>query len=341
MLKSCGSASGWTRRAYLPERSIEVWEATNRRHFAVQGVEPLTWEIVPPHRELARHSLLLLMPALYDAVGNPLRRLGDHDIRRLDLYEWLLVEFVRREVVKHQGLLAPSAEAEAVDKELGRLGVIAMGMFNRRSQNLTADQADSDIDGLLGEGGSTRLFGRFFFVHPAQAVVAEERLRSYEFLHATFGEYLVARLLCDEVRRVLAEWERTGATRGDGDMSYPLLSFVPLSDRAEVRDNIRELFRPGGSRWHGSLPGLLRTQFQRGGDQVKATKTCPGEAVQECGEQRAVRPGELWLVGLSLQHGQLVAQRQDLGVLVAIAHRQELVGGVVVAGTGPGCPHYC
>ncbi|ADI12988.1 hypothetical protein SBI_09870 [Streptomyces bingchenggensis BCW-1] len=37
------------------------------------------------------------------------------------------------------------------------------------------------------------------------------------------------------------------------------------------------------------------------------TKMDLGEAVQEGGEQRMVWPGEFWFVGLSLQHGQLMA----------------------------------
>src|SRR5262245_58586026 len=49
----------------------------------------------------------------------------------------------------------------------------------------------------------------------------------------------------------------------------------------------------------------------------------PGEAVQEGGDQRAIWPGELRLVDLPLQHGELVAQCQDLGILVMVAHRQE------------------
>ncbi|MFE4719426.1 hypothetical protein ACFRLW_23885 [Streptomyces sp. NPDC056728] len=45
--------------------------------------------------------------------------------------------------------------------------------------------------------------------------------------------------------------------------------------------------------------------------------------MQERGEQRTVGPGELRLANLPLQHGQLMAQRQDFGVLAAVAHRQE------------------
>ncbi|WP_328301884.1 hypothetical protein OG389_31245 [Streptomyces sp. NBC_00435] len=235
---------------------LEVWQAANRRYFATHDVEPLSWDVVRPYRDLARHSLLLLMLALYDAAGNPLRRLGGRDIRRVDLYERLLVEFVRRQVVKHDDPLPPSAEAEAVEKELGRLGAVAIGMFNRRRQSLTADEADCDLGGLLGEAGSALLFGRFFFVHEAQAVVAEGRLRSYEFLHATFGEYLVARLVCDELGRMTA-----AAAECDDTVLRALLSFVPLSDRTHVLDTLRELAGPAGPRWHRGLPGLLRTLF--------------------------------------------------------------------------------
>lgn len=60
-----------------------------------------------------------------------------------------------------------------------------------------------------------------------------------------------------------------------------------------------------------------------GDDQLESTKLSSGEAVQERGEQRAVRPGEARLIDLPLQHSQLMAQRQDFSVLVAVAHRQE------------------
>jgi hypothetical protein len=38
------------------------------------------------------------------------------------------------------------------------------------------------------------VLGRFFFVQQARATRNEETLRTFEFLHATSGEYLVARL---------------------------------------------------------------------------------------------------------------------------------------------------
>ncbi|SOF02062.1 hypothetical protein SAMN05446589_9132 [Streptomyces sp. OV198] len=47
-----------------------------------------------------------------------------------------------------------------------------------------------------------------------------------------------------------------------------------------------------------------------------------GELVQQAGEDRAVGLGEHRLLGLALQDKELVAQRQYLGVLVAVVHRQ-------------------
>ncbi|PWK74447.1 hypothetical protein BCL76_101175 [Streptomyces sp. CG 926] len=287
---------------------LEVWQATNRRYFNSHDIEPLTWDLVRPYRDLARHSLLLLMLALYEATGNPLRRLGDRDIRRADLYERLLVEFVRRQVVKHSAPLSPSAEAEAVERELGRLGAIAIGMFNRRRQSITSDEADLDLDGLLGETGSALLFGRFFFVHEAHAVVAEERLRSYEFLHATFGEYLVARSVCDELRRMLTGPE--GAAAGCDDAKFrSLLSFVPLSDRAHVLDTLRELAGPAGPLRHPGLPALLRILFHaadRAGDGQSDAEYHP--AARRRTERDAVYQANLLLLALVVEDGVRVSE---------------------------------
>jgi len=45
--------------------------------------------------------------------------------------------------------------------------------------------------------------------------------------------------------------------------------------------------------------------------------------MQERGQESAVRGGEVWLVDLALQDGQLVAQSQDLNVLLRPGHGQE------------------
>lgn len=285
---------------------LEVWQAVNQRYFTAHGIGPLTWELVRPYRELARHSLLLLMLALYDATGNPLQRLGGQDIRRVDLYERILVEFVRRQVVKHNEPLPPPVEAAAVDKELERLGVIAIGMFNRRSQSMTADEADSDLGDLFNERGSTLLFGRFFFVHEAQAVVSEERVRSYEFLHATFGEYLVARIVCDQLRRIRIHPDAQPDAENASARAVlrALLSFVPLSDRIQVLDTVREMIGPSESRWHPDLPGIVRVLFhteEQAGDRQAALAYFPVE--RRRAERDAVYEANLFLLALIVEGG--------------------------------------
>jgi hypothetical protein len=44
--------------------------------------------------------------------------------------------------------------------------------------------------------------------------------------------------------------------------------------------------------------------------------------VQESSEQSAVRAGNTRFVGLPLQDGELVAQGEDLDVLIGVAYRQ-------------------
>jgi len=61
----------------------------------------------------------------------------------------------------------------------------------------------------------------------------------------------------------------------------------------------------------------------RGDDQVQLPQRGPWEPVQERGKESTVRRGDPGPVDLPLQDSQLVAQRQDLDVLVHIAHRQQ------------------
>ena len=61
----------------------------------------------------------------------------------------------------------------------------------------------------------------------------------------------------------------------------------------------------------------------RGDDQVQPPQRGPGEPVQERGKKSTVRRGDPGSVDLPPQNGQLIAQRQDLDVLVHSAHRQQ------------------
>ncbi|WP_159403663.1 XRE family transcriptional regulator [Streptomyces sp. NRRL S-646] len=236
------------------ERWLEIWNTVNADHLDRHGLRPLTLETVLPHRDLATQPLLLLMLALYDSVDNALHRLRDEDISRTQLYDRLLTQFVRRQVEK-EGCLPPTEAAVAVERELHRLSVIALGMFHRGAQSISGEEADRDLRALdaPADAGSGVLFGRFFFVHEAQAVVTEQRLRSYEFMHATFGEHLTARLIDAALRRL-----RDQSPLDDGEL-YALLSFTPLTDRAQIVQNLRNMLaaRPGESSRSELAAGLF------------------------------------------------------------------------------------
>ncbi|MER6385464.1 ATP-binding protein [Streptomyces sp. NPDC001250] len=244
---------------------LHVWNTTNRRYFSTHALQPLTWEVVDRHEDLAGQPLLLLMLALYDASGNALHQLHGEDIQRLSLYERLLTEFVRRQVTKHNALPADT-ETGLVERELQRLSVIAIGMFNRHRQGITATDAEQDLAALLDAAptdATPLLFGRFFFIHEAQAVVTGHERRAYEFLHATFGEYLLTRLVTGELRHLLATPSPDSDHSVDDGRLYALLSHVPLTDRAEVVRNTSEHLTRLTQAQRGHLTTLLTNLFNQ------------------------------------------------------------------------------
>ncbi|RKR89497.1 hypothetical protein BDK92_3849 [Micromonospora pisi] len=261
---------------------LEVWNETNAAQFAARGVAPLAPETVLAHRELAAQPLLLLMLALYDADGNALQTAGE--LRRDELYERLLRNFARREVTK-LGAGLPTRELErAVEGELRRLSVVAFAMFNRRVQWVAEADLEADLAALpvvAGVRGPTVtdaglraplrpaeiVLGRFFFVHRSQASHGDDtRLETYEFLHATFGEYLVARLVWLVLRDIAArEAAATMSLHGDevdDDLLHALLSFAVLSSRAPIVGFLDALGRevPEGER--AALADLLIRLFR-------------------------------------------------------------------------------
>jgi hypothetical protein len=82
------------------------------------------------------------------------------------------------------------------------------------------------------------VIGRFFFIHEAQATRDTTRLKTYEFLHTTFSEYLIGRLVTRELND-LAESAARSTTRSrpaplDDAFLYALLSFAPLTMRSTI-----------------------------------------------------------------------------------------------------------
>ena len=102
------------------------------------------------------------------------------------------------------------------------------------------------------------MVGRFFFIHEAQATRDDTRLHTYEFLHATFGEYLIARLVTRELED-LADAAQFAADRNrpepaaDDAFLRALLSYMPLTMRGTIVSFAAERIR--------ALPEARRLQL--------------------------------------------------------------------------------
>ena len=100
-----------------------------------------------------------------------------------------------------------------------RLGVAALGMYNRYKVHILARELDADLAFFKLERAvaprpgrhlsqADLLLGSFFFVHKSKAQHrsgaqdTHEEAAAFEFLHNTFGEFLTADFI---VRRVVAQ----------------------------------------------------------------------------------------------------------------------------------------
>ena len=232
---------------------LRTWNACNEQLITARGLKPLTAEILSRHRALTSEPLLLLMLAMYDADANALQRgngtVEEGGIDETRLYEELLTSFAAREIAKSRDSASAAELPALVEQELQRLSLIAFSIINRRRQWVTEAELDADLAALLGQPARQHAefrtpltqaeiaIGRFFFVQRAQAVLEGSRMQTFEFLHATFAEYLAARLTVqlatDLLRRRSSLMVNTAMA--DDDLLYGLLSFAPLSSRQILR----------------------------------------------------------------------------------------------------------
>jgi len=147
----------------------------------------------------------------------------------------LLDEFVARELTRPDA--APIDQDDRRAAEMWKLGLVAFGMHNRGTKHLHEDDLAEDLRALPGPAGpparargrgvtrplsaSRRVIGRFFFVNTSEV----EGGRSYEFLHATFGDYLIAHHTVEQLRAAYTSLRaRTTAQPWDDDLLFALLS---------------------------------------------------------------------------------------------------------------------
>ena len=203
-----------------------VWNERNAPYFEHTGTRPFALPASEKLRALARQPLLLLMLAIYDAAGNELSSGVDGDRADIDqtvLYDRLLRRFIERELGKpEQGIrfreLSDAERADLVSREMDRLGVAAIGMFNRQDVKIHRDQLNDDLKyfGVEREIAQVRrvlsqaelLLGSFYFVHESRSKLREGNAdpgagpAAFEFLHNTFGEFLAADFI---MRRAIEE----------------------------------------------------------------------------------------------------------------------------------------
>jgi hypothetical protein len=237
---------------------LAMWNSTNAGGIAARGLRPLSADAVLTQRHLAEQPLLLLLLALYDAIGNALQ-IGP-SLDSATLYDELFREFAAREVDKHDTWRDESLRSEAVDRELRRLSTVAVAMFNRGTDVIAEQALASDLRHLLlpddittsGTAGNSRaltpaqlLVGRFFFVHESTAHRDTSDVeRSFEFLHATFGEFLAARLIVDTLVDAAEEWSQSLRRRRatyDPGYFHALTSFATVVRRAPLREFCRSM----------------------------------------------------------------------------------------------------
>ncbi|MEU4563240.1 ATP-binding protein [Actinoplanes sp. NPDC023936] len=239
-------------------RWVEIWNHTN---LETPSFHPLAAEAVIDRERALRQPLLVALLAIY-AAGDGGRRLDDPALAGAGLYKELISSFITRQIRDKATTPLSRDEQRNGERALRRnLSIAAFAMFNRGEQEISEDQLSDDLEILTrespeartGRGGSLNrvkaTVAAFFFVHVAKAGQSrgETPLENYEFLHATFGEYLVAEytvhilaVLAGDHQRLTAEWRVDSL---DDDLLFALLSQRALAAREPVVDFARHLMK--------------------------------------------------------------------------------------------------
>lgn len=270
----------------------DVWNEKNTRYFKTTGVRPFS---LPVHdqkiMDLAEQPLLLLMLALYDSEENDL--VAQETLDQTVLYHNLLRKFIIRERTKGEAeadfkALNRNGQVALIEADLIRLGVAAIGMFNRRTLHIHDNQLNEDViffeveQQLPNSPGTSltqaeKLLGGFFFVHQSKSAVhqpdevSEKSSSAFEFLHNTFGEFLAADFV---LRQILTQTKEIHAQQNNPTLTgklarslmtpeafppefYACLMYSSLHQRPVILSMMRNWSKHRIADEHSDLPEFL------------------------------------------------------------------------------------
>ena len=241
----------------------QIWNESNKEYFLQTKLEK--FEIDASHKvsELSKQPLLLLMLALYDSNDNALRKNKDLDMTQL--YNSLIREFISRERRKDDSFRSRQKKEQKriIDEEMLKISIAALGMYNRKILYIRANDLENDLQFLTEEKTpdsgleeqelfeSDKLLGSFFFIHKSNSTGVVDRNKvsniAYEFLHNTFGEFLTANYIVNELKSILS-WihtlvetnKRNQWELGKQKAWVACMAYAPLFSRPVVLQMIHE-----------------------------------------------------------------------------------------------------
>jgi hypothetical protein len=270
----------------LSDAQITTWvKAVNLANQSRPAFRWLSADDLKSHGDLVRQPLLITLLAIYYQEHRP-----DGGISRSGLFSGLLTAFIHRQVAGTAPPGLPQSDRKIRERQLRHdLAITAFAMFNRNRSVVNRADLRADLDCFAAAtGGESRyesgdvlgpeqlVTAAFFVVFGPDDLQGEDARRTYEFLHGTIGDFLIAeyvvgalRALTD-LRRRMTSGPSFGAQLDTGQLRALLshqalvkreamLAFIPglcdrsVDDRAAVVATIAGLLADARQ---GNLSGL-------------------------------------------------------------------------------------
>jgi hypothetical protein len=243
---------------------IGKWlDAWNHANTATPDFRPLAADDLLRHGDLARQPLILLMLAIYAADAES-SQLDDGNLSQAELYERLIDSFVVRQARDKSRAQPSEAQiAKRVKQSKRQLGIAALAMFNRGRQYVEDAELERDLKPFTPSPEAVRrttfgdpltvadqTVGDFFFIHSAQLNERDGKSgrRTFEFLHATLGEYLIAEVALNLLCAIVADkqWRESDPFEDfgllDEALLYALISHQAFTKTPPILDFASGLF---------------------------------------------------------------------------------------------------